>query len=502
MKMPRGNWWKPTIRKQLVLSVTVVHAVLMLIFIVGLVNRQHSFLLERVRERTLHQAEMLAASAVPQLTTNDLAGLAEIVGSLSHDPSIRFAMVTDAHGRLLGHSDPKHSGQYLNDEISQKHLRQGGPGGVVYQGKDMVESVAPVAIEDSTLGWAWVAGDLRGINQQLTAVTRAGIVYACIAVVTGILLALLVASSTTRQLRLLLDGADRMARDDLDQPVPLTTWNEVGVLTRAFNRAMRELRKSRIALEQAHAELQAELIERRRAEQELQTANRAIQRANDNLRQFAHVASHDLKEPLRTVTGFGGLLLRKYKDKLDDQAKEYIEYIHSGAVRMQNLIQALLDYSRAGASSGEDVRPVDTTLALRTAQDNLSTAIDAARASIEASELPTVQAHEIAIVQLFQNLVSNAIKYSKERPLIRISAEPDAGYWTFRVADNGIGIEPRYYEHIFEIFRRVHADEYPGSGIGLAICKRIVERYGGRIWVESTYGQGSTFYFSLPAGQQ
>jgi len=483
-----GSLLRPTIRKELIFGVTSVHAVLMLIFIVGLVTRQHSFLLERARERTLHQAELLAASAAPQIISKDLAGLSEVVDSLSRDPTVRFAMLTDVRGLILGHTDPKHSGEYLRDEISRRQLSQPARSSIVYQGRDMVESVAPVSIKNTVLGWAWVAADLRENNQQVAAVTRAGILNACLAVAAGMLFALLLAASLTRQLRLLLEGADRMAHDNFDQPVPLVSSNEVGVLTRAFNRAMRKLRSDRAAIEKAHAELQA--------------ANQAIQHANDNLREFAHVASHDLQEPLRSVAGFSELLRRRYKGKLDDQADEFIEFINAGTIRMQNLIRALLEYSRATASGAEPIQPVDSGAALRIALDNLNTAIHSTGASIQTLDLPTVKAHEIAVVQLFQNLISNAIKYSKDHPLIQISAERDQAYWKFSVADNGIGIDPHDQELIFHIFKRAHGDQYPGSGIGLAICSRIVERYGGRIWVEAAPGQGSTFYFSLPAAPE
>jgi light-regulated signal transduction histidine kinase (bacteriophytochrome) len=293
-----------------------------------------------------------------------------------------------------------------------------------------------------------------------------------------------------------------MAHDNFDQPVPLVSFNEVGVLTRGFNRAMRKLRSDRVAIDRAHAELEAEVLERRRAEQDLQAANQAIQRANDRLREFAHVASHDLQEPLRSVAGFSELLRRKYKGQLDEQGDEFIEFINAGATRMQNLIRALLEYSRATAAGGEPVEPVDSAAALRIALDNLNTAIHSTGASIQTLDLPTVKAHEIALVQLFQNLISNAIKYSKEHPLIQISAQREEAFWKFAIADNGIGIDPHDQDRIFQIFKRAHGDEYPGSGIGLAICSRIVERYGGRIWVEGAPGQGSTFFFSLPAAPE
>jgi light-regulated signal transduction histidine kinase (bacteriophytochrome) len=265
---------------------------------------------------------------------------------------------------------------------------------------------------------------------------------------------------------------------------------------------MRKLRNDRAAIEQARAELEAEVVERRRAEQGLQAANQAIQHANDNLREFAHVASHDLQEPLRSVAGFSELLRRKYKGKLDHQADEYIDFINAGATRMQKLIRALLEYSRATASGADPVQPVDSAAALRAALDNLNNAIQTSGASIQTLDLPSVKAHEVAVVQLFQNLISNSIKYSKQHPLVQISASRDGAFWRFAVSDNGIGVDPHDQEKIFHIFKRAHGDEYPGSGIGLAICSRIVERYGGRIWVEGAPGQGSTFFFSLPAAPE
>src|SRR5262249_47968452 len=161
-------------------------------------------------------------------------------------------------------------------------------------------------------------------------------------------------------------------------------------------------------------------------------------------------------EPLRAVAGFSDLLRRRYKGQIDGEAGEWIDYIHSGTMRMQNLIRALLEYSRAGAWGGDAAQPVDTMAPLRTALSNLDTAIRTTEASIQAEELPAVQAHEIAVVQLFQNLIGNAIKYSKDRPVIRISAQRDTTFWKFAVADNGIGIDPLDSERIFQIFKRAH----------------------------------------------
>jgi light-regulated signal transduction histidine kinase (bacteriophytochrome) len=199
------------------------------------------------------------------------------------------------------------------------------------------------------------------------------------------------------------------------------------------------------------------------------------------------------------VSGFAGLLQKRYKEKLDAEADEYISHIVEGTGRMQHLIKDLLEYARVGTSSKPLVQ-VDVNIIIEKALANLMFEITESRAVITADTLPTVSADDTRLIQLFQNLVGNALKYRTNTPHIYISAERKDGEWLFRISDNGIGIEPRQFERIFQIFQRLHTrEEYSGTGIGLAICKKIVERLGGRIWVESKPGEGSTFFFTLPA---
>jgi hypothetical protein len=225
-----------------------------------------------------------------------------------------------------------------------------------------------------------------------------------------------------------------------------------------------------------------------------------LQRSNEELQQFAYVASHDLQEPLRMVSSFTQLLARRYKDQLDDDARDFISYAVDGANRMQELINDLLTFSRVN-TRGQPFTPTDCNVALGRARANLRMAIEESEALVTNDELPTVMADEGQLTRLFQNLIDNAIKFAgDEPPRVHVSAERAEGEWVFSVRDNGIGIEPQYRERIFVIFQQLHGPEdYGGTGIGLAICKRIVERHGGRIWVESELGEGSTFHFTLPA---
>ncbi|MFA5353061.1 MAG: ATP-binding protein [Thermodesulfovibrionales bacterium] len=242
-----------------------------------------------------------------------------------------------------------------------------------------------------------------------------------------------------------------------------------------------------------------DITERKIAEQNLQKSLEDLESSNKELQQFAYVASHDLQEPLRMISSYTQLLDRRYKDKLDTDAQEFIRYAVDGAVRMQRLINDLLDYSRVGTRD-RAFEPVDTELILDQVLGNLSMAVEENQAVIEHENLPCVMGYPFQLRQLFQNLIINAIKFRGDAPpRIVISARKRGKKWIFSFRDNGIGIEPQYRDRIFLIFQRLHTRElYPGTGIGLAICKKIVERHGGSIWVESEPGKGSTFHFTIP----
>ena len=247
--------------------------------------------------------------------------------------------------------------------------------------------------------------------------------------------------------------------------------------------------------------MSSDVTDKIKAEEEVKTYALELERSNKELELFASVASHDLQEPLRSVSGFARLLQKRYKDKLDQNAGEFISYIVAGADSMQQLIRDLLDYSRV-TTRGKPFMPVDCNNAIIAALANLKLAIEESRAAVTFEPLPVVKADSGQLIRLFQNLIGNAIKYRGDsEPVIHVSAKLEGDEWVFPVADNGIGIDAQYYERIFQIFQRLHKrDEYPGTGIGLAICKRIIDRHGGRIWVESEPGSGSVFYFTIPAG--
>jgi light-regulated signal transduction histidine kinase (bacteriophytochrome) len=235
---------------------------------------------------------------------------------------------------------------------------------------------------------------------------------------------------------------------------------------------------------------------------EIRSRQQALIQANADLEQFAHSASHDLREPLRSIGIYSDLLARSYGPSFDEKGREFLGFIQSGAKRMDALLGDLLSYAHASSISDDAVEPVQAVRPLEAALESLSGAIRESNAQISVGEMPVVRMHESHLSQIFQNLIGNAIKYRKKNEplLIEVSARKADCHWMFGITDNGIGIPPAYKETIFGIFKRLHTNsECSGTGMGLAICQRIVERYQGRIWVESEPGQGSTFLFSVPS---
>jgi signal transduction histidine kinase len=330
---------------------------------------------------------------------------------------------------------------------------------------------------------AAATAQLRAASDELevTAIVSA---IALLVVLIG--LGLGVREAAIRPLARLAEDARQVADGDFEHEMGPGGPREVHALAADVDRIRRRILRELSAVRAANVSLEARAHE--------------LERSNTELEQFAYVASHDLQEPLRKVASFCQLLQRRYIGQLDARADQYIEFAVDGAKRMQALIDDLLAFSRVGRLERDPV-VVSCASALSQARVNLTSEIRSAKAVIESTELPAVRAEFSLLTSLFQNLIGNAVKFRSEQPpLVRVSAtRHDETFWLFSVADNGIGVEPEYAERIFVIFQRLHSrSDYAGTGIGLAMCRKIVEHYGGRIWLDTTYRGGANFCFTLP----
>ena len=253
-----------------------------------------------------------------------------------------------------------------------------------------------------------------------------------------------------------------------------------------------ELKQAEEELARANADLKREVAEREQAQQ-------ALEASNEELKQFAYVASHNLQEPLRSITSFIELLRDDYHGRLDDEADEYIGFIVDTAERMQALINDVLDYSRMGRGQ-LSLESIDSNAVVKQVLRSLHTAIAEANVDVVLAPLPVIEADPRQIGMVFQNLISNAVKFrNTQQPTVHVSARQQDGMWQFSIKDNGVGIKREHQDRIFELFKRLHSrKKYKGTGIGLALCKKVVERHGGRIWVDTEVGTGSTFHFTIP----
>jgi signal transduction histidine kinase len=308
-------------------------------------------------------------------------------------------------------------------------------------------------------------------------------------------------------LNILDDGSEERSRQDTLHRALLNILDDFGgekdrleATQRAILNILEDFEDEKRKVEEVNAELRREVIDRSAAERALREKTDALARSNSELEQFAYVASHDLQEPLRMVSSYVQLFEKRYAGIVDAQAKKYVDYAVEGAKRMQALIGGLLEFSRVGRID-EPFASVDTGAALGQALLNLRSAIEEGHATVTHGPLPTVTGHAGRLAQVFQNLIGNALKFRRPdvAPAVHVSAVPGERDWVFAVRDNGIGIGGEYLDRIFVIFQRLHTRaEYPGTGIGLSICKKVIEHHGGRIWVESKPGGGATFHFTLP----
>lgn len=363
------------------------------------------------------------------------------------------------------------------------HLAASGQNGILtgldYNGNRVLAAYRYIPVGR----WGLVAKiDAKEAFAPIVGLYQNSLIFACVLILLSAVVVAFFARFISAPIRKLYQGTQIVAGGNLDYSVDVHTRDEIGQLADSFNEMADNLKKITASRD------------------ELDRIKTKLERSNESLEQFAYVVSHDLQEPLRMITGYLQLIDKRYKGKLDKDADDFIHFAVDGAERMQILIKELLLYSRAGVKS-EEFSEVSCQSVLQDVLLNLREAIEEGHATVTHDVLPAVNGDEVLLMQIFQNLIANAIKFhGKEPPIIHISARSVDAAWVFSVKDNGIGIDLQNKEKIFQMFHRLHSrDKYPGSGIGLATCKKIAELHGGKIWVESEVGRGATFYFTIPA---
>jgi len=413
---------------------------------------------------------------------------------------IRFAMVVGQTNRVVFHNDPARVGETVSDPVllgaigeRRETITHHSIDGVavlsavipVYRNADQYAASVVVGFDADV-----IPGKAR---RMLLFDLGVGLLFFVVgSVVLLAALSVFVTSPLSRLVRA-IEGL-RAGSADATRRVAIDSQDEIGQLAAAFNELMAELERTTVS----KRHLEQEVAERKRAQAVLDERSLELARSNAELEQMAYVASHDLQEPLRMVTSYMQLIEQRYQHRLDADAHEFIGYAVDGAKRMQALISDLLTFSRAGHA--KPFVPIDCAQVLDSVVRDLQLSIAESGAQITCSTMPTVVGDATQLSQVFQNLLANAIKFrGAAPPAIDVRCEATDHAWRFSVSDNGIGIAPEYYERIFVLFQRLHGwRNYPGTGIGLAICKKIIERHGGDISVRSAPGQGSTFTFTIP----
>jgi len=501
------------IRRKLILLVLLPSGVALLLAAAAFIS--YDWLM--YRQTMIHEisvlADVLGNNSTAALSFNARDTAEEMLAALKAQPHIVTACLYDKQGRIFATYARPQADAHVPAQVENRTANFAG---------DRLTLFQPIGLGGRLVGTIYLESDLTELTERLHLYIIVVTVKVLLVLLVVFGLALKLQTFISRPLLKLATTARAVSIDhDYSLRVEKTTEDELGELTAAFNEMLTQIQRSDRALQKAHddleervtqrteelskanATLQLEISERQNAEAGLRLKTDALARSNTELEQFAYVASHDLQEPLRMVSSYLQLVEQRYAGKLDAEATEFINYAVDGAGRMRTLIRDLLEYSRVGRRQ-QSLLPVQCETIFQNVVQSLQQAILDSHATVTAGPLPTVLADTTELTQLLQNLIGNAIKFhGPQPPVVHVEVSRQAGYWQFAVRDNGIGIEPEYFEKVFVIFQRLHSrTDYPGTGLGLAICKKIIDRAGGRIWIESTLGQGTTFFFTLPVNKE
>lgn len=418
-----------------------------------------------------------------------------------------FAYMVDKTGRLIAFSDISRllKGENVSHIREVAEILKGGDEEIAEISKGINGNYVVARSESIGLTEWTVVVELPAIEAYKTIIAniKLNVLVMCLSFALSTMVAIYLSKKITKPIINLRDAAGEIGNGNLDARIMVESDDEIGQLATSFNQMVDDLKKTTVTRDS----LIKEVAEREKAENNLKETMKKLEQANLNMKQFVYIASHDLREPLRKVTSFGGILQESLGDKISEDDAESLSYMIDGAERMSQMIEGLLSYSRV-STKGRPSEVVDLNELLKQLEElELSVLLEEKNVTLEIPQgLPPVEADPSQIRQLLQNFIANGIRYQPKDgiPHITITSRPaDDGMVRIEVTDNGIGIKPENQDAVFEMFRRLHSrDEYEGTGIGLAVCKKIVERHGGQIGVESEYRKGSTFWFTVPAAEQ
>lgn len=471
---------KPIQKKLMRIIILISGIVLLLACTTFFIYEYYSF-----RQNTIQKlstiGKIISANSTAALVFENSDDANEILAALKAEPNIVSACLYDRYNNIFSTYPP-------NDGITV-FPGQVKPDGY-YFGDSYIEEFQSIYQEDKLLGTLYIKSDFGAMNERLRLYGTVSAIVIILSFLLSYILSRILQRTISQPIVALAETA-KIISEQKDYSIRAIKLgeDELGMLTDAFNQMLAQIQQQNQTLNEFNKSLEQKVADR----------TLELKRSNEDLEQFAYVASHDLQEPLRTVTSYVQLLARRYKDKLDPDANDFINFAVDGSTRMRTLIQSLLEYSRV--NSKRPFENINMNDLLNTQLSNLSESIKENNAIIKSESLPDIFGDPILISQLFQNLLTNAIKFKRDgNPEINITGKKMNNEYLFSVKDNGIGIPKEYADKIFVIFQRLHeADKFPGTGIGLAICKKIVERHGGKIWFESEPGKGTTFFFTIKA---
>ncbi|MCG2711808.1 MAG: ATP-binding protein [Candidatus Omnitrophica bacterium] len=488
------------------------------------IRHEGEVLEEQLEKRGISLAKGIANNARYGVIIEDRVILDNFINGAISEEDVNLVIIAGKEGKILAADDQKKIGTIIEGQLKKKFTApyefyiQRYPGNrhysivmpILSEGKDDDTSLYIFGAEEQgeddsenlgrkkqQIGTVLIGITLANVRQIAVGIRNRVILLTLSIIVISVIITVFIAGHIVKPIDALVKMAENVARGDLSQKVDILSKDEIGSLAKAFNKMAADLKKSRDELHEYNKTLEFKIEERTT---EIQKANNELEGINKELDDFTYIVSHDLKEPLRSVFAFSKFVMEDYKDRLDGQGIEYLNRINAGAMRMQKLIEDLLEISRIGrkknpvvkANAKDIIKEAELRLEYAIKEKNVQIIIE--------NELPEIFCERLRMTEVFANLFSNAIKFNnKEQPQIKVGCREKGNFYEFHVKDNGPGIEEKYFDKIFQIFQRLgRREDTEGTGAGLAIVRKIIEMHNGKIWIESKVGEGTAFYFIMP----